>query len=176
MWRSWLIAAWIGVELLIPACAQSTPPPRSTASPPTDLRICDPARPWDQSFQASVVINGQTIDLEVARTPEEQAQGLMYRTQLPANQGMVFPFDPPQPTQFWMWQTCLNLDIIFVAQERVVHVAADVPPCRQQPCPVYGPPPQQLVDYVVEIQGGLASKLGLKVGDPLPVTFAQPSQ
>jgi len=139
------------------------------AAPP----VCDPNRQWQVEFAAQTQIGGETFYLEVATTPEQQAQGLMFRTELGSHQGMVFVFDPPQRTGFWMWQTCLNLDIIFLSQGRVVEIAADVPPCRQQPCPVYGPP-TQLIDQVVELRGGTAQRLGLKPGDPLMVVFTSP--
>ncbi|MEM1685036.1 MAG: DUF192 domain-containing protein [Thermostichales cyanobacterium SZTDM-1c_bins_54] len=132
--------------------------------------VCDPGRQWQVQFGAQTQIGEQVFRLEVARTAAEQAQGLMYRTQLPPDQGMVFVIDPPQPMTFWMWNTCLNLDIIFLRHGRVIHIAENVPPCRQQPCPLYSPGSQS-VDQVVELKGGTARRLNLAVGDPLPVTF-----
>jgi len=144
-----------------------------TSAPTPSAVICDPNRKWDLDFGAQTQVGGKTFRLEVARTPEEQSQGLMFRTELPADQGMVFVFNPPQLTGFWMWNTCLNLDIIFLYHGRVIEIAANVPPCRQQPCPVYGPSTQR-IDQVVELSGGTAKRLGLQPGDPLWVTFSPP--
>jgi uncharacterized membrane protein (UPF0127 family) len=88
----------------------------------------------------------------------------MFRTDLPPDRGMWFPFDPPQPASFWMFNTLINLDIIFLHQGKVVYIAADVPGCPAQPCPTYGPPPSQLVDGVLEFRGGTAAALGLQAG------------
>jgi len=110
----------------------------------------------------------------VARTPEQQRLGLMFRTDLPPDRGMWFPFDPPQPASFWMFNTLINLDIIFLYQGKVVYIAADVPGCPAQPCPTYGPPPSQLVDGVLEFRGGTAAALGLAVGDPVEIRELQP--
>lgn len=135
--------------------------------------ICDPNREWELDFGAQTHIGREIFRLEVARTPAQQSQGLMFRTTLAPDQGMVFVFLPPQLTRFWMWNTCLNLDIIFLNQGRVIEIAANVPPCRKQPCPVYGPHSRR-IDQVVEVVGGTATRLGLKPGDPLKVMFSPP--
>jgi hypothetical protein len=122
-------------------------------------------------LEAEVHIGDQRFQLEVARTPPQQQLGLMFRESMPADQGMLFPFDPPQPAAFWMYNTRIPLDIIFVYQEKVVYLAANVPGCPQQPCPSYGPAVTQLVDQVVELNGGTAAKLGLQVGDEIDVTL-----
>ncbi len=124
--------------------------------------------------EAEVTLAGKRFELEVARTPEQQRLGLMFRTDLPLDRGMWFPFDPPQPAAFWMFNTPLNLDIIFLYRGRVVSIAADVPGCPAQPCPVYGPPPDQLVDGVLEFRGGTAAALGLQVGDVVEIRQLPP--
>ncbi|MFS8814742.1 DUF192 domain-containing protein [Synechococcus sp. R60.4] len=123
---------------------------------------------------AEVTIAGRRFELEVARTPEQQRLGLMFRTDLPPDRGMWFPFDPPQPAAFWMFNTPLNLDIIFLHQGRVVYIAANVPGCPALPCPTYGPPPSQLVDSVLEFRGGTAAALGLQVGDTVEIRELSP--
>ncbi len=131
-------------------------------------------QPQQLAVEAEVTIAGQQFELEVARTPEQQRIGLMFRTDLPADRGMWFPFDPPQPASFWMFNTLINLDIIFLYQGKVVYIAADVPGCPAQPCPAYGPPLSQLVDGVLEFRGGTAAALGLAVGDTVEIQEIPP--
>ncbi|BFM39434.1 DUF192 domain-containing protein [Synechocystis sp. LKSZ1] len=116
---------------------------------------------------AQLPVAGQVIDLEVAQTPEQQAKGLMFREQLAPNRGMLFAFSPPRVARFWMKNTLIDLDMIFVYQGRIVMILDRVPPCRQDPCPVYGPWAE--VDQVIELAAGQAEHLGLKVGDSLTV-------
>ncbi len=123
---------------------------------------------------ARTEIGGQMIDLEVARTPQEQATGLMYRRDLAANRGMLFLFEPPQPVSFWMKNTLINLDMIFLHQGQVVAIAQNVPPCTTTPCPVYGPKQPVAVDQVIELPGGRVQTLGLKVGDPVKILSVTP--
>jgi len=132
-------------------------------------------QPQHLPVEAEVTIAGRRFELEVARTPEQQRLGLMFRTDLPPDRGMWFPFDPPQPAAFWMFNTLLNLDIIFLRQGQVVYIAADVPGCPAQPCPVYGPPSDQLVDGVLEFRGGTAAALGLQVGDTVEIRELPPT-
>lgn len=111
---------------------------------------------------ATAKIANQVFDLEVAKSRQQQAIGLMYRTFLPSNRGMLFPFNPPQAVQFWMKNCRLPLDMIFLRQGKVIAIAANTPPCKSDPCPVYGP--NELTDQVIELRGGMATSLGLKVG------------
>jgi hypothetical protein len=121
-------------------------------------------------IEAQAVIGERTFDLEVARTPQQQSLGLMFREELPEDRGMLFPIDPPRPATFWMYNTFIPLDIIFMLDDKIVHLANNVPSCLEQPCPTYGPPRDQLVDQVLEFRGGTAQELGLEVGDTIKVT------
>jgi uncharacterized protein len=116
---------------------------------------------------ARAVLANQVFDLEVAQKPQQQSIGLMYRTFLPANRGMLFPFQPAQTVSFWMKHCRISLDMIFLRQNRVVAVVAQVPPCTADPCPSYGP--TELVDQVLEIRSGRAAEIGLKVGDTVKI-------
>ena len=74
------------------------------------------------------------------RTPEEQAQGLMFRESLTENTGMLFPFPDKGVHRFWMKNTMIPLDMIWMdADGKVIFVSADTPPCKADPCPSYGP-------------------------------------
>ncbi|MBP0000960.1 MAG: DUF192 domain-containing protein [Cyanobacteria bacterium SID2] len=116
-------------------------------------------------------VGDRWIALEVARTPQQQAQGLMYRDSIDDDRGMLFPFEPPQPVQFWMKNVRIDLDMIFLYEGEVVGIAENVPPCRTARCPTYSPGAGVLVDNVIELRGGRASELGVSVGDRVEIEF-----
>ena len=67
--------------------------------------------------------------VEVARTTEEQAKGLMFRTAMGADEGMLFPFDPPRDASFWMKNTVIPLDIVFIGTDgKVLNISANAAP------------------------------------------------
>lgn len=148
--------------------------PSATSSssdlPPLEASLHQPSSGQSLPISAQAQVSGQVIDLEVAQTPQQQAMGLMYRTVLADNQGMLFPFDPPQPVSFWMKNVAISLDMIFLKNGRVVEIAANVPPCKTATCPVYGP--KSHIDQVIELRGGRAVELGLQVGDPVSIQFS----
>jgi uncharacterized protein len=121
-------------------------------------------------ISAQTTINGRVILLEVARTPEQQSIGLMNRTDLATNRGMLFVFSPPRPVSFWMKNTLIPLDMIFVSNGVVKHVGQQILPCAGDPCPSYGPDPSTEIDGVIELRGGRATELRLKVGDRLKIS------
>lgn len=116
---------------------------------------------------AELVLGETVVGLEVARTPEEQAQGLMFRQELPPDRGMLFDFDSPRVARFWMKNTLIPLDMIFLRQGEIKAVLPKIPPCRLDPCPVYGP--WEEVDQVLELGAGEAARLGLEPGARLQI-------
>ena len=99
--------------------------------------------------------------VEVASTPEEHARGLMYRSHLDADAGMLFVFDQPQVQRFWMKNTLIPLDMIFIgADHRIAGVVENAAPETETERMV--PARSQ---YVLEIGGGLASRLGIHAGE-----------
>ncbi|MFC7331994.1 DUF192 domain-containing protein [Rhodocista pekingensis] len=101
------------------------------------------------------------FEVELALTPQDQARGLMYRDHLDPAAGMLFLYDRPQPASFWMRNTLIPLDIIFIAADgRIVNIAAEARPLDETPLPSDGP-----ILGVLEIGGGLAAKLGIRPGD-----------
>ena len=99
--------------------------------------------------------------VELARTPQEQAKGLMFRTQMGPDEGMIFPFDPPRGASFWMRNTVIPLDLIFVAPDgRISNIAANAVPYDETPLLSVGK-----VKGVLEIPGGRAAELGIAPGD-----------
>jgi len=95
--------------------------------------------------------------VEVARTPEEQAKGLMFRTSLPENGGMLFPFEKPRFASFWMKNTLIPLDMVFIrADGSVDRIAENTIPENLEPVVSGGE-----VSAVLELAGGTAAKLGI---------------
>ena len=109
-----------------------------------------------------VVSSGPCIELEVARTPQQQSWGLMGRPPLAPLRGMWFPYDQPQVLKFWMHRTPSPLDMLFIRDKRVIAIEANTTPCPRLPCRSYGP--DEPADGVVELAAGEASRLGLQVG------------
>ena len=118
-------------------------------------------------ISAEAKIAQQTIKLEVAQTPQQQAIGLMFRESLPSDRGMLFPFESPRIARFWMKNVSIPLDMVFIKDDRIVDIAINVPPCKTEPCPVYGP--DALVDRVLELPGGKSEELGIKPGDAIAI-------
>ena len=107
--------------------------------------------------------NGVMIQAELARTPKERATGLMGRKSLPLERGMLFVFEKPDLHFFWMKDTLLPLDMAWLSSDkRILHIEEQVPPCKKDPCPAYGPPMKSL--YVLEVNAGVAQRQGLSVG------------
>jgi uncharacterized membrane protein (UPF0127 family) len=99
--------------------------------------------------------------VEVAKTPDEQARGLMYRESLAPDRGMIFPFDPPEVASFWMKDTLIPLDMIFVREDgTIARIADNTIPRSLEPVTAGEP-----VAAVLEIAGGRASELGITESD-----------
>ena len=110
------------------------------------------------TIQSGSIAHHFTVD--VAATPEQQERGLMFVKSLAGDRGMIFPYSPPAEVSFWMKNTLIPLDIIFIRTDgtivRVTHAKAlDVTPL----------PSGEPISAVLEIRGGRASELGIKEGD-----------
>lgn len=115
-------------------------------------------------------IDGHLFKLEDALTPQQQAQGLMFRRALPQRYGMRFVFDTPRLHHFWMKNCFVPLDMLFVHEGYIVDLVKNAPPCQLDPCPVYHS--SQPAEWVIELEGGTAKKLDLKLRDT--VTLLHP--
>ncbi len=99
--------------------------------------------------------------VEVAASYADQERGLMFRQVMGADEGMIFPMDPPRRTAFWMKNTVIPLDIIFLGPDRkVLNIAANAVPYDLTPLPSDGD-----AAGVLELIGGRAAQIGLKRGD-----------
>ena len=102
-----------------------------------------------------------TVNLEIADTPGKRASGLMYRREIAADAGMLFLFREASPQKFWMKNTVLPLDMIFIGPTRkIVGIVADTRPFTTNPLGVDEPS-----RYVLEVNAGFAAKHGVAVGD-----------
>ena len=123
------------------------------------------ARPAPKLPQA-VLPDGDMLRLEVVSTPEEISQGMMYRPSLATDRGMLFLFAEERVPSFWMKNTLIALDIIFLdASGVVVDIAHNAQPCAAEPCPQYVP--KKPVKAVLEVAGGVAEQHDLGEGSRL---------
>jgi uncharacterized protein len=98
--------------------------------------------------------------VEIADTPQTREIGMMWRTAAPAGTGMLFDFHTPQDAAFWMRNTLIPLDMIFIRQNgTIARITANVPPLTLDPRPSGEP-----IRAVLELGGGEAARLGLKPG------------
>jgi len=101
------------------------------------------------------------FSVELAQSQEEQARGLMFRKRLGDDEGMLFPSVPPAPRSFWMKNTPIALDILFIGLDgRIVNIAENTTPYSLEPIVSLGP-----TSAVLELRGGRARELGIAVGD-----------
>lgn len=110
----------------------------------------------------TVVSQGRThiFRVEVAASAMEQGRGLMFRTAMGADEGMIFPINPPRQASFWMRNTVIPLDLVFVGVDgKVSNIAANAVPYDETPLYSVG-----LVKGVLELNGGRAAELGIVPG------------
>jgi uncharacterized membrane protein (UPF0127 family) len=113
--------------------------------------------------------NGVEINAETMRNEAELMRGLMFRESLAPNRGMLFIHPAENTFRYWMYQTKIPLDLIWMDHDRrIVEMSLDTPPCRSvsaTACPNYGGNFKS--KYVLEVNAGIARKNGLKTGDTL---------
>ena len=110
------------------------------------------------------------FQVEIAADEAAREKGLMYRRFMPADRGMLFEFDREAPVSFWMKNTYIPLDIVFIARDgSVTRVAADAEPLSETLIPSGGP-----CVAVLELNGGTAARIDLKVGDKARHPFFRP--
>jgi uncharacterized membrane protein (UPF0127 family) len=99
--------------------------------------------------------------VELAVTPEETSRGLMFRRELPDGRGMLFDFKTEQELGFWMKNTYIPLDMIFIRADGTIRrIAANTEPLSERTVPSGGP-----ARFVLEVMGGTARRLGIEPGD-----------
>ena len=114
--------------------------------------------------QNKVCFKNDCFSVEVADTESKRTQGLMFRKKLEQDRGMLFIFDEEGIYSFWMKNTLIPLDIIWINEkDEVVFIKKYFQPCQEEPCKSVTPDKE--AKYVLEINGGLADKINIKVGD-----------
>ena len=168
-----VLGAWCLVLVILAACAQphapAPPPAPGTVAPGTSSLAPGTSAPA-LTLQPHVTFpDGARIWVEVAADDPSREQGLMYRDRMAADRGMIFVFAANGDYPFWMKNTLIPLDMIWIDdQQRIAHIASDVPPCKADPCP--NVPPNATARYVLETNAGIAAKHHLKNGDVLKIS------
>ena len=157
-----LLASAVIAAGLLAACSPGT---SATASAQTPVPATAARHPVSGLEVIDLVVERGTKKLafkvEVAASPEAQAKGLMFRTSLGDDEGMIFPSAVPEPKSFWMKNTPLSLDIIFIgADGRILNIAANTTPYSLDSVSSKGP-----ASGVLELRAGRAAALGIVPGD-----------
>lgn len=135
------------------SAAEGSAAESSTAHPVSGLEVI----PLTVTSGAAV----HSFRVEVAATAEEQRQGLMFRTAMGADEGMIFPLERLRYASFWMRNTVIPLDIIFIgADNRILNIHDNAVPYSEESLPSAGP-----AKAVLELNGGRAQQLGIAPGD-----------
>jgi uncharacterized membrane protein (UPF0127 family) len=153
-------AALLLAAALTAACSPSASAP--APGPATAAPAAAPAGPGPRV----VLPSGAVISVEIAKTDEERAQGLMYRASMPKDHGMIFLFTGLEIRPFWMKNCHFPLDMVYALSDgTIVDVLRDVPPCGADPCPSF--PPKAASDTVLELDAGVAPANGAVPGAKL---------
>ncbi len=156
-WTGMLGAALLGLGAACSPQAGTGAPAATAASPAAHPVSGMPVAPLTVTSAGKV----HRFRVELARTGAEQSRGLMFRTALGPDEGMIFPMDPPRHASFWMRNTVIPLDIIFIGPDRrILNIAANAVPYDERPLASIGP-----VSAVLELAGGKAAALGIAAGD-----------
>lgn len=147
--------------LALVACSASAPSDAIAQRPAAGAAALSPAGLPLVPLTINSAGKRHAFTVEVARTAQEQAQGLMFRTELAPDAGMIFPFPTLKPASFWMKNTVISLDIIFVrADGSIESIAANTVPYSLDAVSSNEP-----VAAVLELAAGRAAELGIKPGD-----------
>jgi hypothetical protein len=110
--------------------------------------------------------SGKVLQIEVMVKDEDRAMGVMYRPSLPEDHGLLFVLEASDFHGFWMKNCKFAIDMVWLDEaHRVVHVAESVPPCKQDPCPVYSP--MRRASFVLELNAGQARREKAVIGSTL---------
>lgn len=143
-------------------CIEETPAsPPEVAAPGPDARCpADPGRPVLRRGRVVFADRDVALDVELAETPDHQERGLMYRTEMADDAGMLFVFEEASVHSFWMRNTCIPLDMLFIAEDGlVVGIAENVPTMNDDSRAVTCPS-----RYVLEVNAGWCREHGVKAG------------
>ena len=121
------------------------------------------------SQQDSVCFKSNCFDIRLALTPDERSKGLMFVEHLDDDKGMLFVFDEDGIYPFWMKNTMIPLDIIWIdSNNNVVFISKNTQPCTLTCDPIN---PEKQARYVLEINAGISDRIGLAVGDKMTIDY-----
>jgi uncharacterized protein len=143
----------VAFAVAVAACSPQTPTP-------AEVRAGAQAGLMTAPLTIQSANGDQRFTVEVARTAEQQETGLMFRRSLAPDRGMIFPYDPPTPASFWMKNTLIPLDMIFIRADGHIARIANAVPESLEPVPAGEP-----IAAVLEIRGGRSAELGIREGD-----------
>jgi uncharacterized membrane protein (UPF0127 family) len=156
----------LGVFLLGGAAYYLVPLITTSKVEPINLNVPAEAPNFVKEGEVTFLKNGKVhlkIDVEIAENENERAKGLMYRSSIPDSVGMLFIFDRPEPQSFWMHNTSIPLDIIYVdANKKIISIAANTEPYSDEAVPSLGD-----AQYVVEVNAGFSERNNIKTGDAI---------
>lgn len=142
-------------------CGSDSPAPAAGAGAPQAAATRSPGGLELRPLRIESDGKRHDFTVEMARSPQEQARGLMFRTELAPDAGMLFPFEPAKTASFWMKNTPIPLDIVFIRADGTIEsIAAETEPYSLAPVQSGEP-----VAAVLEIAGGRAAALGIEPGD-----------
>lgn len=157
--RSMLLAAvMLGVSFAATACSAREP-----AAPAVDINQPHPTSPAFVTEPLSIDTARGTLkfQVEIADSDAERQHGLMYRTSMPQMHGMLFIFDEAAPRSFWMHNTYMPLDLIYIGPDgKIVSIVNNAQPFDDTPLPSRYP-----ANGVLELYAGEAGRLGIQPGD-----------
>lgn len=120
--------------------------------------------------QAEVCFHNHCFKVGLAATPEQRARGLMFKRDLPYQEGMLFLFDKEDRHSFWMKNTFVPLDIIWIDKDkRIVFIKKNAQPCLQDLCPSISPDRNAM--YVLELNSGVSDAIGLRAADKVTINL-----
>lgn len=124
---------------------------------------------------ARIEFPGASFTVEIPNTPYRVKRGFQGRKTLSPGAGMLFVLPKVQVVHFWMKDTLIPLDMIWLDENRhVLHIESAVPPCTASPCPQYGP--ALPAKYVLEVNAGQAGMAGIRIGDQAILADIPPVQ
>lgn len=128
-------------------------------------KFIKPANQTNSTINKTVIIEDKEINVEVARTNDERSKGLSNREKLDENSGMVFVFDKNTKPSFWMKDTKIALDIIWINDDKIVSINKNVEPePNKKDSELKKYPAPSEIDYVLEVNSGFSDKYNIKAG------------
>lgn len=153
--KRFYFSALLTASLVLGGCSGGISTPKDPAGPTAYLNTSKGRTP---------------IFVEIVDTMPERTKGLMNRTSMDHNRGMLFIFDTLDSKQFWMKNTLIPLDMIFLDKEyKVVHIAKSAQPCKNDPCEVLSSVKPSM--FVLEVNAGISNETQLKEGDKVDVVL-----